>query len=121
MTSRSSLTKTSRASNPQGYTAIQRRVLLKTADLLLLQESFSSKLRNKTGTPAFWRQAEFNGRVEGLIGEQAQLCEREGLHREFALLVSGWPQSQEPRQSWTAELLVEAATNALVGIVAKRA
>ncbi|MDA0799045.1 MAG: hypothetical protein O2826_06305 [Chloroflexi bacterium] len=103
------------------YTGVQRRVLLNTADLLLLRESFSAKLRKKASTPAFWRQADFNQRVEELIGEQAQLCEREHLHREFALLVAGWPQAQEHRQSWTAELLVDAAANALVGIVAKRA
>jgi hypothetical protein len=109
------------ASGKHGYSAEQYRALLDLADLLLLQEVAMAKLREKTNTKQFWNQAQFNERVEELIGEHAARCESENLHREFALLVSGWPQAQEQRSSWTAEVLVEAAANTLVGILNKHA
>jgi hypothetical protein len=103
------------------YSADQRRLLLNVADLLLVQEAAAGKLRAQAGTPRFWKQADFSERVEQMIGEQAMLCERANLHREFALLVSGWPQAQEKRQLWTADLMVDSAASALAGIAASRA
>lgn len=110
----------SSASARQAYTPEQCRVLFDLADLLLLQQKASSKLRLKANTPLFWKHAGFNQRVEELITDQAQRCERQNLYREFALLVAGWPQSQENRLEWTSELLVESAARALAGIAEGR-
>jgi hypothetical protein len=109
------------ALDPLGYTPAQQRILLNLADLLLLQERISPKMRSSYNTVHFWLHAQLAARVEELIAEQALRCEGERLEREFALLVAGWPQSQGGDICWSSEQLVEATATTLAGIVGKRA